>query len=174
MNEQKHLARTIILQKLFERQFRNQDLSKTLDPEFTNEQLASINSKGVYDDMSNTGQDPISLTLDAGAENKSKYDKKLANQLLQGVINYQAKTDAIIEKLATEWPLEQINKTDIQILRLAIYEGFIAQITPKKVAINEAVELAKEFGGGPSGKFVNGVLGTLLAEEAKFKTALSK
>jgi N utilization substance protein B len=62
-----------------------------------------------------------------------------------------------------------INKVDLQILRLAIFEAFISEINPTKVVINEAIDLAKEFGGGPSGKFVNGVLGNLINNEELIK-----
>ena len=148
MDDKRHLARTIVLQKLFERQFRGKNIAQSVNSEFTNEQLASINS------------------------DQEGYDTKLADELLKGVIKHISKADNVITKLAPEWPLEQINKTDLQILRIAIFEGFIEEITPKKVTINEAVELAKEFGGGPSGKFVNGVLGNLLKNENKFKRNL--
>jgi len=146
--DKRHLSRIIVLQKLFERQFRHNDISKPTDNEFSNNQL-------------------IELIAD-----EARYDKKLADRLLKGVIEYKEKADTIIAKLAPEWPLEQINKTDLQILRIAITEGFIEELTPKKVTIDEAVELAKEFGGQPSGTFVNGVLGTLLNEEKKFATTL--
>ena len=58
--------------------------------------------------------------------------------------------------------------------RIAIFEGFISDITPEKVAINEAIDLAKEFGGGPSGKFINGVLGSLLNKKGEFEQALKQ
>ena len=69
--------------------------------------------------------------------------------------------DKIITDTAPEWPLDQITVVDRNILRLGIYELMFAKEVPPKVAINEAVELGKAFGGESSGKFVNGVLGTL-------------
>jgi N utilization substance protein B len=69
--------------------------------------------------------------------------------------------DEVIVKTAPEWPLEQITIIDRNILRIGIYELNFAKEVPPKVAINEAVELGKAFGGESSGKFVNGVLGTL-------------
>ena len=74
------------------------------------------------------------------------------------------KIDKIIEKAAPEWPLEQIAKIDLEILRIAVFELYIARSVPPKVAIDEAVELGKQFGGENSSKFVNGVLGTVVKE----------
>jgi transcription antitermination protein NusB len=81
--------------------------------------------------------------------------------LIQGVQKNQDEIDALIEKTAPEWPIDQITTTDRNILRVGIYELLHAKQVPPKVAINEAVELGKTFGGLSSGKFVNGVLGTL-------------
>ena len=145
----KHLARTIILQKLFERYFRSEDISKVQSNEFSNEELFKI------------------------SEQDEKYDRKLASELLEGIIKNVHKADYIIQELAPEWPINQINKADLQILRLAIYEGFIGKQTAEKIVIDEAVELAKEFGGKPSANFVNGVLGNLLINKEKYKKALT-
>lgn len=75
--------------------------------------------------------------------------------------------DPLIEKKAPEWPIDKINKTDLAILRLAIYEMAIEKKQPIKVIIDEAVELAKEIGGEGSPSFVNGVLGTIAQEYTK-------
>ena len=72
--------------------------------------------------------------------------------------------DKIIEKTAPEWPIDQITIVDRNILRIGIFELMYSKQVPPKVAINEAVELGKTFGGSSSGKFVNGVLGTLYRE----------
>ena len=72
--------------------------------------------------------------------------------------------DETIKKYAPQWSIDQMKLVDLQILRIAIYEGFLAKITPPKVAIDEAIEIAKEFGGESSGKFVNGVLGAIYEE----------
>jgi len=69
--------------------------------------------------------------------------------------------DKIIVKYATEWPLDQITIVDRNILRIGVYELVMAEDIPPKVAINEAIEIAKTFGGESSGKFVNGVLGAI-------------
>lgn len=71
--------------------------------------------------------------------------------------------DPIIEKSAPEWPLAQINKTDLAILRLAIYELLFEKDTPAKVIIDEAVEIAKHYGSENSGSFINGALASALA-----------
>jgi N utilization substance protein B len=84
-------------------------------------------------------------------------------QLVFGVLQHQGNLDRIIESIATDWPLEQMAIVDRNILRLAIYEITIGTGTPVKVAINEAVELAKLFGSDSSRRFVNGVLGALVA-----------
>lgn len=79
------------------------------------------------------------------------------------------KIDPLIQETATEWPLEKLNKTDLAILRLAVYELKIEKKEPVKVIIDEAVELAKEMGSENSPSFVNGVLGTI-AQEIPEKT----
>ncbi len=92
--------------------------------------------------------------------------------LINGVTDHLNDIDEIIKKTAPEWPLEQITVVDRNILRLGIFELMFAKQVPPKVAINEAVELGKAFGGESSGKFINGVLGTLykqLPEEEKKK-----
>lgn len=88
-------------------------------------------------------------------------DTDFVRDLVNGTIKNQAKVDALIVPAAPDWPIEQIAKIDRAILRLAIYELCIRREVPPKVAINEAVELAKAFGGENSSKFVNGVLGTI-------------
>jgi len=95
-------------------------------------------------------------------------DKKFIEHLVAGVNAHQRQIDDIIRPIAPEWPIEQIARIDRVILRIAVYELMYATSVPPKVAINEAVELAKGFGGENSSKFVNGVLGTLLRQmEAK-------
>ena len=88
-------------------------------------------------------------------------DPEFAVSLAEGVRDNIAEIDKIIVKTAPEWPIDQITVIDRNILRLGIFELQYAHEVPPKVAINEAVELGKTFGGESSGKFVNGVLGTL-------------
>jgi len=90
---------------------------------------------------------------------------QFARELVQGVTADITKLDRLIERYAPEWPVEQIAIIDRNILRIAIYEVLECDGTPLKVAINEAVELAKQFGSDSSGRFVNGVLGSLVAKE---------
>jgi len=87
-------------------------------------------------------------------------------QLVQGVVKNIDKINAIIEKAAPQWPLAQIAIVDRNVLRIGLYELLFGSRdeVPPKVAINEAIELAKSFGGDSSGKFVNGVLGTVYRE----------
>jgi len=89
-----------------------------------------------------------------------------AHKLIWGVLNHQEDLDRVIQTHAPEWPLEQIALIDRNILRLALYEILVDQETPYKVAINEAVELAKLFGSDSSSRFVNGVLGSVVAQHA--------
>jgi N utilization substance protein B len=88
-------------------------------------------------------------------------NRQFIDQLVWGVVDNKSKIDAVITPAAPEWPIEQIALVDLIILRLGIYELLFACEVPPKVAINEAVELAKAFGGQNSSKFVNGVLGTV-------------
>jgi N utilization substance protein B len=88
---------------------------------------------------------------------------EFARQLVEGVTVNRERVDEIICSHAPAWPLEQVAAVDRSILRLAIYEIVIDNRVPMRAAINEAVELAKEFGGEASPKFVNGVLGSVAA-----------
>lgn len=90
-----------------------------------------------------------------------KVEDKLANQVIQSL----NKIDQVIAKCAPEWPIDQINRVDLSVLRLAIFELIIKKKEPPKVIIDEAVELAKEFGGESSPGFINGVLGAILKEK---------
>jgi N utilization substance protein B len=92
---------------------------------------------------------------------------KFAGELVNGVVRYKEKLDAQIHRYAPAWPIEQIAFIDRNILRLAIFEILIDNKIPVKVAINEAVELAKNFGGDSSSKFINGVLGAISANISK-------
>jgi len=93
-------------------------------------------------------------------------DRSFPLVLTQKVVEHRATLDQLIEKAAPEWPLAQISVVDRNVLRIGLYELIYAdkKEVPAKVAINEAIELAKSFGGESSGKFVNGVLGTVYKE----------
>ena len=128
----RHLLRTVALQALFEWDFNNQQ-----------GELAAILDHALEE-------------FAGGAE-----DTEFARELVNGVVDNLAELDSIIVKTAPEWPINQITIIDRNVLRLGIYELMFAKKIPPKVAINEAVEMGKRFGGESSGKFVNGVLGTL-------------
>ena len=128
----RHLSRTVAMQTLYEWDF--------------NGQKDNLQELGKY----NTEQ------LAPGLE-----DPSFISDLLDGVQKNMEEIDKTIVETAPEWPLDQITIIDRNILRLGIFELLYAKEVPPKVAINEAVELGKTFGGESSGKFVNGVLGTL-------------
>jgi len=91
-----------------------------------------------------------------------KVDRDLINFVVRGVTENLDTIDEIVTTSAPEWPLSQIAKIDLGILRIAVFELYIARSVPPKVAIDEAIELGKQFGGENSGKFINGVLGTVV------------
>jgi N utilization substance protein B len=84
--------------------------------------------------------------------------------LVKGVIKNSDDLDATLQPIAPEWPIDQIARMDRIVLRIGLYELLYARDVPPKVVINEAVELAKAFGGENSSKFINGVLGTVLRQ----------
>lgn len=132
----RHLARILALQGLFSKYFLQNDV-----------QMEMIPVKEL-------------LTIDEF----EKYDKDLFEKITKGVIENIEQIDKLIEKYAPQWPIQQMKLVDLQILRIAIFEGFVSKITPPKVSIDEAIEIAKDFGGESSGKFVNGVLGAIYEE----------
>lgn len=137
----RHLSRTVAMQSLYEWDFNERQKPLSQITEYNVKQFAP------------------------GLE-----DPAFIFDLIKGVEKNLPEIDKIIIQTAPEWPLEQITIIDRNILRLGIFELIFAKEVPPKVAINEAVELGKAFGGESSGKFVNGVLGTLykqLPEEEK-------
>jgi N utilization substance protein B len=99
---------------------------------------------------------------------------EFARRLVDGVLGYADALDRLIHKHAPEWPLDQMAIVDRNILRMAIWEFAVERQTPIKVAINEAVELAKLYGSDSAPRFINGVLGALAAREAEIVRLLSK
>jgi N utilization substance protein B len=93
----------------------------------------------------------------------SEENKAFARELIEGTMKNREEIDRNIRKFAPAWPVEQISMIDRNILRLAIFEILFDNKVPVKVAVSEAVELAKAFGSESSGKFVNGVLGSVSA-----------
>ena len=132
----RHLARTVAMQTLYERDFHG---GKMEDPDAA-----------------------VVRNLEEFAPGLD--DKGFAKELVDGVLKHQKDIDATITKYAPAWPLPQITIVDRNILRIGVFELKHSDTVPSKVAINEAIELAKTFGGESSGKFVNGVLGAIFKD----------
>lgn len=99
---------------------------------------------------------------------EKKADSAYTKKSIKGIFQNLKDIDQKILDAAPEWPIEQIAPIDKAILRLAVYEVLYSEEVPPKVAINEAVEIAKSFGGDNSSKFVNGVLGTVYRQSQKY------
>ena len=99
---------------------------------------------------------------------------EFARQIIFGVLPRTTDLDQLIAKYAPEWPFEQVAAIDRNILRIALWEFAVFHETPIKVAINEAVELAKEFGSDSAPRFVNGVLGALADHQHEIQQAIQK
>ena len=97
-------------------------------------------------------------------ESLFKYDfhKQIVNNITKDIVSQQKFIDKQIEIAAPEFSIDKINKTDLAILRLAVYELLIEKTQPVKVIIDEAIELAKEYGGDSSPSFINGALGNII------------
>ena len=106
------------------------------------------------------------------ANQLSKATTAFSRRLVNGVINHQTILDIFIHRHAPEWPLEQMAYIDRNILRMAIFEFAVDSQTPVKVAINEAVELAKAFGSDSAPRFINGVLGALVEHKQAIAQAV--
>lgn len=134
----RHLSRSIAMQSLYEWDFYNQK-PNALD------EIIERNIKEFGPGLEETN---------------------FVHQLVDGVKTHLPQIDKIIGKAAPEWPINQINIVDRNVLRIGLFELLYAkkEEVPPKVAINEAIELAKNFGGESSGKFINGVLGTVYKE----------
>lgn len=99
---------------------------------------------------------------------KKDVDVDYVHRVVEGTVDTKDEIDQLITQAAPEWPLDQISIIDKSILRLAAYELLKDEDIPPKVAINEAVEIAKTFGGENSSKFINGVLGTLYRNSDRY------
>jgi transcription antitermination protein NusB len=108
------------------------------------------------------GHDPrAALRRQLEEEEPSETVSRFARQLLEGVLENRERIDGVIERTAPLWPAEQLAAIDRNILRIAIREFLVDNLTPVGAAINEAVELAKIYGSENSGRFINGVLGSV-------------
>lgn len=105
------------------------------------------------------------------AESLDEKMAAFARDIVTGVLSFVSQLDQFIAAHAPEWPLDQVAIVDRNILRIALWEIAISETTPIKVAINEAVELAKVFGSDSAPRFVNGVLGSLAARQNEIKQA---
>jgi len=132
----RHLARTIAMQSLYQWDFNGKPNDRVKD-------IVEANLKEFAPDFD---------------------DKGFAFSLVDNVIARAAEIDKIIAAYAPDWPIDQITNVDRNILRMGVYELKFSDAIPSKVAINEAIELAKTFGGESSGRFVNGVLGAIFKE----------
>lgn len=149
MASNRHLGRIVALQTLYEQDFRGECQDKGF----------------VLDKVLERNIGRYSETID---------DKDFIKKLVHGVSDRQTEIDDIIRPVAPEWPIEQIARVDRVILRIGVYELTFDSQIPPKVVVNEAVELAKAFGGENSSKFVNGVLGTVLRNSEDSKNTKTK
>ncbi len=115
-----------------------------------------------FDLVGPLGNDPAAAIDALVAEYEASEEvKAFASTLVRGVLRHLAAIDTLIAAAAPQWPLDQIAGVDKAVLRVAVYELRHGEGVPVKVAINEAVEIAKEYGGEGSGRFINGVLGAI-------------
>lgn len=157
----RHLSRSIALQTLYEWDFFNTCANNKNSPE-----LKAVKTDEYFEKL----LDRNIKELASGMQ-----DTAFVSELARGVKAKQNEIDEIITRSTPDWPLNQTTLVDRNVLRLGIYELYYGdrKQVPPKVAINEAIELAKTFGGESSGKFVNGVLGTVyrdLMEKDKNKS----
>ena len=139
MSANRHLGRIIALQTLYEQDFREE----CGDEKFDLDEVLERNILRYHE------------TVD---------DRDFIKELVKGVSKRAGVLDKRLQPLAPEWPISQIARMDRMVLRIGAYELIYGTNIPPKVVINEAVELAKAFGGDNSSKFINGVLGSLLKE----------
>ena len=142
MASNRHLGRIIALQTLYEEEFRRD----SADAAFDIEEVLARNIER-YSEMVD--------------------DVEFIRALVHGILDKISELDAILQPIAPEWPIDQIARMDRIVLRIGLYELLYGGDVPPKVVINEAVELAKAFGGENSSKFINGVLGTVLRQRTE-------
>ena len=135
----RHLSRTIAMQSLYEWDFLGGPMERL-------DEIVAYNKKEFAPDFEDGGY---------------------IVQTVKDVIVKQKEIDETIRRFAPDWPIEQMTFIDRNVLRIGVYELLYADTIPSKVAINEAIEMAKSFGGDASGRFVNGVLGAIYKNELK-------
>lgn len=146
MASNRHLGRIIALQTLYEQDFRRE----AGDQDFNLDEVLARNIAR-YQEMVD--------------------DKAFIEELVHGVSKHQTALDDQLQPIAPEWPIDQIARMDRVVLRIGLYELQFEKEVPPKVVINEAVELAKAFGGENSSKFINGVLGTVMRQRDEVAAA---
>ena len=155
----RHLCRSIAMQSLYEWDFGNSIVDRfDKKKKFGKSELEVITKNNIGEYSSDTEENGFIL------------------EVVDGVYRNLKKIDSIIKKFAPEWPIDQVTIVDRNVLRIGIYELTLSKRNdvPPRVAINEAIELAKTFGGRSSGKFVNGVLGSLYKEMETGKESKKK
>ena len=145
MASNRHLGRIIVFQTQYEQDFRRASNDETFDLEEV-------------------------LTRNIDRYKKMVEDKEFISRLVNGISEKESELDEILAPIAPDWPIDQIARMDRIILHIGMFELMFEKDTPPKVIINEAVELAKSFGGDNSSKFINGVLGTALRNIESDKT----
>lgn len=143
----RHLARSIVMQSLYQWDFRNQPKEKI--PEILS---SNLNEFGVGLDDDN---------------------KLFVDKTFEDIVKKLPAIDKKIKSYSPDWTLEHMNSIDRNVLRIGVYELFFNKEIPSKVAINEAIEMAKSYGGNSSGKFVNGILGAMYKDIIKEETPAS-
>ncbi|MDB5163469.1 MAG: nitrogen utilization protein [Candidatus Saccharibacteria bacterium] len=142
MASNRHLGRIIALQTLYEQEFRRDCNDKTF-------KLSDV------------------LKRNIGRYQAMVDDQEFIERLVHGVTANEQALNEVLQPVAPEWPIDQIARMDRVVLHIGLYELLYEEGVPPKVVINEAVELAKAFGGDNSSKFINGVLGTVLRNKDK-------
>jgi N utilization substance protein B len=143
----------LALQILYEVDLTDHGLAETLERTLADE-----------DELSRVLAEDEEIPLDQAAVANTRALREHVEQLVTGSFAARAETDRLIEAAAPAYPIGRVPAIDRNVLRLAVYELLHEARVPPKVAINEAVELAKRFGGDSSGRFVNGVLGTIVGQ----------
>ena len=136
-------------------------MKSNADPRHTSRKLALASIFSWLFSEANA-EECVELSKENLIEDDSEFDKELQDYIVLGVKEHREAVDGIIQDCAPEWPLDKISETDLVILRIAVFEIVFGKRAPTKVAIDEGIELAKEFGGDTSHKFINGVLGTVV------------
>lgn len=157
MASNRHLSRIVAFQTMYEWEFL---VGKCAEDLSSHEEF-------------HTGMVPM-LTRNYNEFAASLESRDFIDNLVWGVMENKEKIDSILVPAAPEWPIDQIALVDLIILRMGVYELLFTSEVPPKVAINEAVELAKAFGGEHSSRFINGVLGTIFRASDKYDPSEDK